>query len=252
MNQAMRQRLLGILVLVALASILMPLLLDFRAGEQVDTRTQLPPSPQIQPVPLPSLEQPAAQTTAEELPPATAAAPQESGSVAAGAMDAPAAAEPVELPPVVAAPPPVIAGHRPEAPAKAQEAPAKAQEVPAKPQKAPVQSKTAPFELPEADPRSAQSRTSAVPKEPGLDAQGMPRAWVLQLGVFAQEKNALDLRNRLQAGGHRAFVQAAKAGQPRAYRVFVGPKMTRAQLFAEQRELERKFKIKPMVVPFAP
>lgn len=248
MNQAMRQRLLGILVLVALASILMPLLLDFRAGEQVDTRTQLPPSPQIQPVPLPSLEQPAAQTTPEELPPA------------------PAAAEPVELPPVVAAPPPkpaapppVVAGHRPEAPAKSQEAPAKAQEasakaqeVPAKPQKAPVQSKTAPFELPEADPRSAQSRTSAVPKEPGLDAQGMPRAWVLQLGVFAQEKNALDLRNRLQAGGHRAFVQAAKAGQPRAYRVFVGPKMTRAQLFAEQRELERKFKIKPMVVPFAP
>lgn len=259
MNQVMRQRLLGILVLLALASILLPLLLDFRPGREVDTRPQLPPAPEIRPTPLPQLDQPIAQTTAGD-PAATATeAPQVTGNSAAEALEAAPAAQPVEPPPVAVAPPPKPAAPGPEAPppprevpAQPQKAPPQPQKAPPKPQKAPPANKAAPFELPDADPRSVQSRTSAVPKEPGLDAKGMPRAWVLQLGVFAQEKNALDLRNRLLAGGHRAFVQAAKPGQPRAYRVFVGPKTTRAQLFAEQREMERKFKIKPMVVPFAP
>lgn len=236
MNQAMRQRLLGILVLVALASILMPLLLDFRPGGEVDTRPQMPPAPEISPTPLPQLDRPIAQTPAEEVAPAGTETPQVTGTTAAGSVDAPAAAE---QPPQ-------------EAPAQPQMTSAQPQKAPPQPQKAPPPSKAAPFELPGADPRSAQSHTSAVPREPGLDAKGMPRAWVLQLGVFTQEQNANDLRNRLVAGGHRAFVQASTAGQPRVYRVFVGPKTTRAQLFAEQRELERKFKIKPMVVPFAP
>jgi len=49
MNDVMRQRLLGILVLVALASILLPLLLDFDTEETVDTQTRLPPAPEIRP-----------------------------------------------------------------------------------------------------------------------------------------------------------------------------------------------------------
>ena len=58
MNDVMRQRLLGILVLVALASILLPLLLDFDTEETVDTQTRLPPAPEIRPQSLPQLEEP--------------------------------------------------------------------------------------------------------------------------------------------------------------------------------------------------
>lgn len=177
MNQAMRQRLLGILVLVALASILLPLLLDFRSGYPVDTGSRIPPPPEIPPQPLPQLEAPAP-------------TPEDDQS----------AAPPQQL-----------------------------------------------FQLPEAAPGAA-----ALPGEPGLDDQGLPRAWVLQLGAFQEERNALELRDRLVAAGHRAFVQRSAAGEPIAYRVFVGPKMTRDQLSAAQRELEREFKVKPLVVPFAP
>lgn len=182
MNQGMRQRLLGILVLVALASILLPLLLDFRSGYPVDTSSRIPPAPEIQPQPLPQLEAPAP-------------TPEDDQSTA----------PPQQL-----------------------------------------------FQLPEAAPEAAAPNAAALPEEPGLDDQGLPRAWVLQLGAFQEERNALELRDRLVAAGHRAFVQRSAAGEPVAYRVFVGPKMTRDQLSAAQRELEREFKVKPLVVPFAP
>jgi len=227
-NQVMRQRALGILVLVALASILLPLLLDFRTGYQVDPGPTLPPAPDIQPKPLPQFD------SAPEPPAADGggAAPATPESAVPPLPDVQAAfVEPSPAP----APPPSPPAAKPEP----------AAQTPPKP-------RAPPFELPEARPQAPASRVSSVPREPGLDAEGMPRAWVLQLGVFAQEKNALELRNRLLAAGHRAFIQPAQAGQPRVYRVFVGPKMTRDQLAAEQRALERKFKIKPMVVPFAP
>lgn len=184
MNQGLRQRLLGILVLVALASILLPLLLDFRTGHPVDTSPRIPPPPDIQPAPLPQLD------------------------------SAPAAA-PTATPEPAAAPEP-------------------------------------PFQLPEADAPEAAVEPAELPEEPQLDERGQPAAWVLQLGAFQEEKNALELRDRLLAGGHRAFVQRSPAGKPIAYRVFVGPKLTREQLVGEQRELERKFRVKPLVVPFTP
>lgn len=182
MNQGSRQRLLGILVLVALASILLPLLLDFRSGYPVDTSSRIPPPPEIPPQPLPQLEAPA--PTPEDNP---------------------------------SAPPP--------------------QQL---------------FQLPEAGSENNAPDTAAVPEDPGLDDKGLPRAWVLQLGAFQEERNALELRDRLVAAGHRAFVQHSADAEPVAYRVFVGPKMTRDQLSAAQRELEREFEIKPLVVPFAP
>lgn len=237
MNQAMRQRALGILVLVALASILLPLLLDFRTDYQVDPSPTLTPAPDIQPKPLPQFDSAPALSAAGD--DAAVTAPEEPAvpplpDVQHALVESGPAAPAVVAPP---SPPATKSRQKPQPEPAAQ---------------TPPKSRPPPFELPTAKPQTPESRVSSVPQEPGLDAQGMPRAWVLQLGVFSQEQNALDLRNRLLAGGYRAFIQPAKAGQPRVYRVFVGPKMTRDQLAAEQRELERKFKIKPMVVPFAP
>jgi len=198
MNDVMRQRLLGILVLVALASILLPLLLDFDTEETVDTQTRLPPAPEIRPQSLPQLEEP------------------EPGGDEPG--ESPESMEPA-------------AAVKPDAPK-------------------PVAKPTAPFALPEPDP--ARADAGSIPQAPPLDAQGMPRAWVLQMGAFGERKNALDLRDRLIAAGHRAFVPPARPGEKPPHRVFVGPKSTREQLIAEQQQLERKFGIKPMVVPFVP
>ena len=53
MNPALRQRILGLLVLVALASVVLPLVLDFGGEARIDTHSRLPPAPDIQPTPLP-------------------------------------------------------------------------------------------------------------------------------------------------------------------------------------------------------
>jgi DedD protein len=50
LNKNLKQRLVGILVLVALAVIFIPVLFDFEPRQPIDTATQIPPAPEIQPV----------------------------------------------------------------------------------------------------------------------------------------------------------------------------------------------------------
>jgi cell division septation protein DedD len=188
MNQALRQRILGLLVLVALASVVLPLALDFGGDARIDTQSRILPTPEIQPTPLPD---------------SAAAALQASEPSAPAAFDPSADTQPqlFQLAPTDAAPGP-----------------------------------------------SAKS----IPEDPRLNADGLPASWVLQAGAFQDKLNAEELSGRLLKGGHRAFVQTSTAGGKTTHRVFVGPKMTREQLVAEQAALQRKFGVETMVVPFAP
>lgn len=204
MNQALRQRILGLLVLVALASVVLPLVLDFGGDSKIDTRSHIPPAPRIQPNPLPE--------------PASTE-PQTSAAPTSAASDAPVGAPLFQLAPGDGA----AAGSATGASATSATSPS-ATEVSAK----------------------------SLPEEPALDAKGLPAAWVLQAGAFQDRANAEELRDRLLKGGHRAFVQTSTAGGKATHRVFVGPKMTRDQLVAEQGLLQRKFGVKTMIVPFAP
>ncbi|MFZ2207282.1 MAG: SPOR domain-containing protein [Porticoccaceae bacterium] len=203
MNPALRQRILGLLVLVALASVVLPLVLDFGGEARIDTQSRLPPAPDIQPTPLPEPTAVEPQTPESTNPPASRPA-----------IDA--QPQPFELAPTDAATGTSTAG------ALSTGAPA------------------------------TGIAAKSLPEEPGLDAKGLPASWVLQAGAFQDKINAQELRDRLLKGGHRAFVQTSTAGGKATHRVFVGPKMTREQLVAEQTELQRKFGVKTMIVPFVP
>lgn len=48
-----KQRVVGILVLGALAAIFLPMVFEFGGGHRVDTRSQIPPAPDIEPVVIP-------------------------------------------------------------------------------------------------------------------------------------------------------------------------------------------------------
>lgn len=204
MNQALRQRILGLLVLVALASVVLPLVLDFGGDTQIDTRSQLPPAPRIQPTPLPE----------------------------------PASTEP-QAP---AAPTPAASGS-PGEPQLFQLAPGGG---------AADAAATGSSATGATSPSTTDVSAKSIPEEPGLDAEGLPASWVLQAGAFQDKINAEELRGRLLKGGHRAFVQTSTAGGKATHRVFVGPKMTREALVAEQAALQRKFGVKTMIVPFVP
>ena len=68
---------------------------------------------------------------------------------------------------------------------------------------------------PRTDRRAPDPRTAAT-------------AWVVQAGSFAEEANALRLRDRLRRAGHPSFVGAVEGRDGRAvYRVRVGPTIER-------------------------
>lgn len=206
MNQALRQRILGLLVLVALASVVLPLVLDFGGNTKIDTRSRIPPAPTILPNPLPE--------SAPAEPQAPAAPPSEGSGSPAGLQQ-----KLFQL-----APDDGAAGA----------------------------SSTGSSVTGATSPSATDASAKSIPEEPGLDAKGLPASWVLQAGAFQDKVNAEELRDRLLKGGHRAFVQTSTAGGKATYRVFVGPKMMREQLVAEQKVLQRKFGVKTMIVPFVP
>jgi DedD protein len=204
MNQALRQRILGLLVLVALASVLLPLVLDFGGDTKIDTGSHLPPAPTIQPTPLPE---------------SASTEPQAPAEPTSGASGSPGEPELFQLAPGGGA-----AGA----------------------------SATGSSAAGATSPSTTDVSAKSIPEEPGLDAKGLPASWVLQAGAFQDKANAVELRDRLLKGGHRAFVQTSTAGGKATHRVFVGPKMTREALVAEQAALQRKFGVKTMIVPFVP
>ena len=55
---------------------------------------------------------------------------------------------------------------------------------------------------------------------------GTPHAWVVQLGAFSSEANAIVLRDKLRNSGHPAFVETV--GDKSRYRVRIGPEIDRA------------------------
>ena len=71
-----------------------------------------------------------------------------------------------------------------------------------------------------ADPGEVQSSGNEVPE---LSAN--LQAWVVQVGSFAEERNAEALRDKLRAAEFTAFVETAHIGERKMYRVRVGPEL---------------------------
>lgn len=84
-------------------------------------------------------------------------------------------------------------------------------------------------------------------------ATGAPAAasggWTVQLGSFRESENALALRKRLQAGGYPAFVETGPSAQGEVSRVFVGPMARREQAEGSAAKLRREMSLEGIVVP---
>ncbi len=75
-----------------------------------------------------------------------------------------------------------------------------------------------------------------------------PKAWVIQLGSFHHEKNALALQVKLRAQGFPAYVRIHK----QLSRVLVGPELRRETADKLLVDLHNKFKLNGIVMPYAP
>lgn len=93
---------------------------------------------------------------------------------------------------------------------------------------------------PPVPPKPALVRKAPAPTPAASDASqaapATPHGWVVQLGSFGNESNALGLRDRMRKAGYASFVERVVLDTGTLYRVRVGPELKRER--AEQ--LQRK------------
>lgn len=83
--------------------------------------------------------------------------------------------------------------------------------------------------------------------KPGSSPSAVP-AWVVQVGSFSSDENALALRDRLRARKIPAFVEKVESGGAPVYRVRVGPEADRARADGLRQRLLDEFQLQGMVM----
>ncbi|WP_223511459.1 SPOR domain-containing protein [Pseudomonas sp. GL-B-19] len=213
LDKAYKQRMVGALVLVALAVIFLPMLFS-RQDEQRQVTVDAPAMPhapelpqvQVEPVAVPEPQA----LPQEPVPSDDEIAQQEAPSTPA-ATTAPVAPVPVAKPTV---PAPVPA--------------AKASTPPAQPIAA------APTR-----PDTTQSR---------IDANGLSVSWSIQVASLSNRESAEKLQKTLRSQGYNAYIRSADGKN----RVFVGPLIERAEADRLRDLLSRQHNLKGFVVRFQP
>lgn len=254
MDNQVKQRVIGAVVLVALAVIFVPMLLEKPDSDLGPVGSNLPEQPdqtvqdRIEPLTLPEppAEEEPAQVVLDQAPdaatatqaPDAAAIPPPPGAAQAPAEESTAPVEPALPAPVTTAPiaPAPATTAPPAATAPATQPPTAAPAAPVQ-QAAPVVAAPVPATTPAKPVTGAQTDTAAKPLS----------GWVVQLASLASKNNALALRERLRGLGYTAFVEETTTAQGVLYRVRVGPELERANAETLRNRLEQQVQIKGIV-----
>ena len=97
-----------------------------------------------------------------------------------------------------------------------------------------------------------EPEASASQSKPQLDTRGLPIAWVIQVGSFADEKNGQALKSNLQKQGYKAYTETVKTESGETTRVFIGPMVSKAQSVAEKNKIDKAFDLKSKIIPYVP
>ncbi|WP_415759962.1 SPOR domain-containing protein [Pseudomonas sp. LT1P18] len=213
LDKAYKQRMVGALVLVALAVIFLPMLFS-RQDEQRQVTVEAPAAPQAPAVPQVQVEPvvvPESQALPQEPVPSDEEIAQQEAPSTAIAPSAPVAPAPAVKP---VAPPPAPVN---------------------KPTVAPSQ----PITAAPGKPDTTQSR---------VDANGLSVSWSVQLASLSSRASAESLQKSLRSQGYNAYIRTADGKN----RVFVGPLIERAEADRLRDLLSRQQNLKGFVVRFQP
>jgi len=221
LDKAYKQRMVGALVLVALAVIFLPMLFS-RQDEQRQVIVEAPAAPQA-----PAVAQIQMETVAVPEPQVLPQEPVPSDDEVAQ-QTAPAA-------PIAPTPTPTLTPAPVAKPVAVAPAPAPAPAPAAKPAVAPTQ----PIAALSAKPDTTQSR---------VDANGLSVSWSVQLASLSSRASAESLQKTLRSQGYNAYIRSADGKN----RVFVGPLIERAEADRLRDLLSRQQNLKGFVVRFQP
>jgi DedD protein len=218
MDQMLKQRLIGAIVIISLAVIFIPMILE-GPNDKLSPRSQdMPPPPRIDYQAEVKLPVPA---ESAETPESPAPGPTVTETPASSTPESPAEQpEPATEPPETATEPPETATKQTQA-VETAKTPTRTASKPSAPQ--------------------APSRPAAVPALSAGD-------WIVQVGSFSQQPNAISLRDRLKKSGYEVNVQDAKGAGGPVYRVLIGPVTDRGAAEKLRDKLAREQRIKGMVL----
>jgi DedD protein len=114
-----------------------------------------------------------------------------------------------------------------------------------------------PVVTPEDDAAASDSAVEVVESAPDFereipqfDANGMPQAWVIRLGTFANAANANNLVARLQDAGFKAYTRRVNNADSDMTAVFVGPWLQRQLVEDYRQQLQEQFQLAGMIVRY--
>ncbi len=92
-------------------------------------------------------------------------------------------------------------------------------------QTVPIQIQTEPAQVKESDKtrRVKAQEGSSVTEPKTLGKNFKDAAWVIQIASFSNQENATNFVDKLKASGHPAYKKQAKQNNKAIYRIFVGP-----------------------------
>lgn len=227
MEQPLKQRLVGAVVLVALAVIFVPMLLNGPVQRgQVSVPVEIPPKPEVKP--SSQLPQPDSETARQPPPERVTQSPEPVDSETA----------------------------EPPAP-DASQAAAQDESSGAQPSQSAASDESAPVEESggteaEADNKAA-GKAEEEPQDQSAGAENPPEAakqgnWAVQVGGFRNRDNALSLRDKLRGKGYDVYVDDTDwKGKP-LYRVRLGPVMSEDDAKTLLGRVQKQEDIKGIVV----
>ena len=223
MNDILKQRLVGALILVALGVVFWPIIFVEPGEQPAAERASIPPRPQVDTAPIEAPELAGLRRS----PPMAAQQEPEQGQGQEQVQKREQEQELVSVKPAA----------EPEQPsAVAEKAPAAIAE------KTPVA--VAPVEPP-------RTRSQA-PEKLAIDSDGVPVAWILQVASVSSADKAEQLRQRLLTMQQKAYVKKVDRGGKDLYRVYIGPKFERAKLEKIQSDVDAEFGVKSMIARYIP
>ncbi|WP_296184230.1 SPOR domain-containing protein [Pseudomonas sp. UBA1879] len=222
LDKAYKQRMVGALVLIAIAVIFLPMLFS-RQDEARHVQVDAPAAPQA-PAATPIKVEPVTVPEQQPLPQEPVPSDEELAQPAQPVNHQPPSM-PIAPAPTKAAP-------------QAKVAPAAKPAVPAQ---APAPAKSAPAPTPAAPPALAQDTNR-------VDPNGLSITWAVQVASLSNRANADTLQKTLRTQGYNAYIRTSDG----VNRVFVGPLIERAEADRLRDQLDKQQKLKGIVVRFQP
>lgn len=220
MNEVLKQRLVGALILVALGVVFWPIIFVEPGERGGADEARIPPRPQVD-------------TTPVETPGMAGLRPSPEHRREEPAPDRPL----LTLAPE--SPSPTSVDRDSQASGQAASEPV-------------VKTPTPPPEPATKPPASDKKTRSEPPVKPEVDDQGIPVVWILRVASVSNAARADELRKRLLDMGHKAYTKKVRSGDKTLYRVYVGPKAEKAKLEKLQPAIDAEFGVSSLITRYYP